>query len=107
MLKHNIPLENVITHKHMQQQFGNEDQQKNPKPCPGRMLAGFRGGVQDFKHEIERCFMYGWFFEELLDEKTRERIPQMQEVFKKKIEERNKKLKDKRGTNIDLEDLEK
>ena len=67
MLKHNIPIDNVLTHKHMQKEFGNEEQQKNPKQCPGRMLAGFRGGVQDFKHEIERCFIYGWFFDELLD----------------------------------------
>ena len=30
-VKHDIPIENVITHKHMQVQFRNEEQQKNPK----------------------------------------------------------------------------
>ncbi len=96
MLKHNIPIENVITHKHMQEQEGKE----NPKQCPGRMLAGFRGGVQDFKHEIERCFIYGWFFEDLLDEETKKKIPEMQSVFKRKFEERNKRIKEQRGKTV-------
>ena len=97
MLKHNIPIENVITHKHLQEQQGKE----NPKQCPGRMLAGFRGGVQDFKHEIERCFMYGWFFEDLLDEETKNKIPAMKEYFTKRFEEANEKKKEKRGKTVE------
>ena len=85
MLKHNIPLDNVITHKEMQKRFGTPEQQANPKQCPARMLAGIKGDVQDFKNEIKRCFVYGWFFEEMLDEKTIQSIPKIQEISKKKF----------------------
>ncbi len=93
MLKHNIPLENVITHKEIQRRFGTTEQQKNPKQCPGRMLAGFRGNVQDFKNEIKRCLIYGWLFEELLDDKTKENIPRIQKIAEKKFKHDKEKLK--------------
>lgn len=78
MLKHNIPIENVITHKEMQKRYGNREQKENPKQCPGRMLAGFRGTVQDFKKEIKRCIAYGWLFEDELDLATKEKLPAIQ-----------------------------
>lgn len=91
MLKHNIPLDNVITHKEMQVRYGTDDKKSNPKKCPNRMLAGFRGNVQDFKNEIRRCFLYGWFFTELLDEKQIISIPKLQEITRKTILSKNKK----------------
>lgn len=101
MLKHNIPIDNVLTHKEMQKRYGTDEQKANPKQCPGRMLAGFRGTVQDFKSEIKRCFMYGWFFNELLDEKTIESIPKIQEMAK----ERFAPKKQKRTRIVGLENL--
>ncbi len=92
MLKHNIPLENVLTHKEMQRRFGEGEKKANPKQCPSRMLAGFRGTVQDFKTEIKRCFIYGWFFEDLLDEKTKNNIPKIQEVAKERFASKNSEL---------------
>lgn len=78
MLKHDISIENVITHKEMQRRYGNPEQKENPKQCPGRMLAGFRGTVQDFKKEIKRCIAYGWLFEDELDLETRKKLPDIQ-----------------------------
>ena len=57
------------------------------------------------KHEIERCFIYGWFFDELLDEKDIKSITAMQEVFKKKFEEINKKQKVKREELVTTDQL--
>lgn len=102
MLIHGIPLENVITHKQMQIRFGDEEKKANPKQCPGRMLAGFRGNVEDFKTEIKRCFIYGWFFEELLDQKTIDQIPDIQ----KKSKERFLVKKEKGKKVIGLENLD-
>ena len=102
MLIHNIPLENVLTHKQMQIRFGDEEKKANPKQCPGRMLAGFRGNVEDFKTEIKRCFIYGWFFEGLLDQKTIEQIPEIQ----KKAKERFLVKKEKGKKVIGLENLD-
>ena len=93
MLKHNIPIENVITHKEMQKRYGKEEQKQNPKLCPGRLLAGFRGNVQDFKNEIKRCLIYGWLFEELLDEETIESIPKIMEIAKQKFTPKKEKVK--------------
>ncbi len=108
MLKHNIPLDNVLTHKEMQRRFGDDEEQRaNPKQCPGRMLAGFRGTVQDFKGEIKRCFMYGWFFNELLDEKTIEEIPQIQEIAKKRFApKKEQKTRIVGLENLKISDLE-
>lgn len=91
MLKHNIPIENVITHKEMQRRYGDEEQQENPKQCPGRLLAGFRGTMQDFNHEIKRCLMHGWLFEELLDEKTIAEIPKIKEIAKQRFTPKKEK----------------
>lgn len=102
MLKHNIPIDNVITHKEMQKRYGTDEQKANPKQCPGRLLAGFRGTVQDFKGEIKRCFMYGWFFNELLDEKQIEEIPKIQEIAK----ERFLPKKEKRTRIVGLENVD-
>lgn len=102
MLKHNIPLDNVITHKEMQKRFGNPNQQQCPKQCPARVLAGFRGNLQDFKNEIKRCFEYGWFFNELLDEKTIQNIPNIQ----KEAQKRRHKEQSKQTTTLNnLTDL--
>lgn len=79
---------------------GSEAVKSSPKPCPQRLNAGFRGTMSDFKHEIERCFLYGWFFEELLDDKQKAEIPGLMEVTKKKIEERNRKAREARWFNI-------
>lgn len=101
MLKHNIPIDNVITHKEMQKRYATDERKENPKQCPGRMLAGFRGTVQDFKNEIRRCFLYGWFFTELLDEKQIASIPKLQEITKEVILSKDKE----RENGIELENL--
>ena len=93
MIKHNIPIENVITHKEMQRRYGNEEQQKNPKQCPGRLLSGFRGTMQDFNEEIKRCLVYGWLFEELLDEDTISKIPEIMETAQQRFNTKEKKKK--------------
>lgn len=93
MLKHNIPIQNVITHKEMQKRYGNEKQQESPKQCPGRLLSGFRGTMQDFNNEIKRCLMYGWLFEELLDEKQIAEIPKIKEISKRRFAPKKEKRK--------------
>ena len=67
MVKWNIPLNHVKTHKGMVWTFAPE--RENKKNCPSRMLAGQRGGEEQFRREIEKCFKHRWFFYELLDEK--------------------------------------
>lgn len=107
MLKHNIPLCNVITHKQMQYLYGTDEQKKNPKQCPGRLLAGFRGTMTDFKSEIERCFMYGWFFEELLDEHQIAQIPDLMQIARQKHQQRINEKKAKRLISLnDYKSLE-
>lgn len=100
MLKYNIPIQNIYTHKQMQMEFGGEKVKKEPKACPGRLNAGFRGTVSDFKNEITRCFLYGWFFTELLDEDKKSEIPKLMKITKSKIEEENKKAREKRRYNF-------
>lgn len=82
--------------------FGDEKKKANPKQCPGRLLGGFRGNLEDFKTEIKRCFIYGWFFEELLDQKTIDQIPDIQ----KKSKERFLVKKEKGKKVIGLENLD-
>lgn len=107
MLKHNIPLENVITHKEMQIQYGNDKKRENPKKCPGRLLAGYRGTVQSFKQEIEKCFINGWFIKEMLDEKMIEQIPEVQKVAKMRQQREQAIKKAKRGRTVTMEELKK
>lgn len=103
MLKHNIPIGNVITHKEMQRRYGEKEKQENPKQCPGRLLAGFRGTMQDFNNEIKRCLMHGWLFEELLDEKTISEIPKIKEIATQRFTTKKEKTKKIHG----LHDLER
>ena len=91
MLKHKIPIENVITHKEMQRRYGDEETKEDPKQCPGRLLAGFRGTMQDFNNEIKRCLIHGWLFEELLDEKTIAEIPKLKEIAKQRFAPKKEK----------------
>ena len=42
--------------------------EENKKNCPSRMLAGQRGGEEQFRREIEKCFKHRWFFYEILSE---------------------------------------
>lgn len=67
MVKWKIPLDHVKTHKGMVWTFAPE--RENKKNCPSRMLAGQRGGEEQFRREITKCFKHKWFFYELLDEK--------------------------------------
>lgn len=64
MVKWNIPLDNVKTHKGIIWTF--DPERENKKGCPSRMLAGQRGGEEKFKREIIKCFKHKWFFYELL-----------------------------------------
>lgn len=66
MVKWNIPLDHVKTHKGMVWTF--DPDRDNKKACPSRMLAGQRGGEEQFRREISKCFKHKWFFYELLDE---------------------------------------
>lgn len=66
MVKWNIPLDHVKTHKGMVWTFAPE--RENKKNCPSRMLAGQRGGEEQFRREITKCFKHKWFFYELLNE---------------------------------------
>lgn len=107
MLKHSIPIENVWTHKQMQVEYGNEERRKNPKQCPQRLLAGFRGTLKDFKGEVERCFIHGWFFEDALDEEQISQIPGLMEIAKKRQREKIESKKMKRMKRInDIEESE-
>ena len=63
MIKWNIPLDNVKTHKGMIWLF--DPERENKKGCPSRMLAGQRGGEEKFRREIIKCFKHKWFFYEL------------------------------------------
>lgn len=99
MLKHNIPIQNVYTHKQMQMEYGSEKVKNAPKSCPSRLNAGFRGTVQDFKHEIERCFQYGWFFEDILTQEQINQIPELMKITEERIKERNRKAKERRRSN--------
>lgn len=106
MLKHQIPLNHVITHKEMQLRYGSAERKNNPKQCPGRLISGFRGTLNDFKTEIKRCFMYGWFFNELLDEKIILKIPKIMAQSKNKYQEEiniKKQSRMKRIFNNDFE----
>lgn len=107
MLKHNIPLSNVITHKEMQLRYGSEERRNNPKQCPGRLIAGFRGTLNDFRTEIKRCFMHGWFFNELLDEKTINKIPDVMAWAQRKYMEEINMKKQGRMRNINKDDIER
>lgn len=107
MLKHNIPLSNVITHKEMQLRYGSEERRNNPKQCPGRLIAGFRGTLNDFRTEIKRCFMHGWFFNELLDKKTINKIPDVMAWAQRKYREEINMKKQGRMRNINKDDIER
>lgn len=72
MVKWNIPLSNVKTHKGMIWTFTPEKEYK--KGCPSRMLAGQRGGEEKFKREIIKCFKHKWFFYELFTSEQIEAI---------------------------------
>lgn len=67
MIKWNISLDHVKTHKGMVWTYAPE--RENKKNCPSRMLAGQRGGEEQFRREIIKCFKHKWFFNEILDEK--------------------------------------
>lgn len=88
MLKYGISIKNVYTHRQMQAEYGNETKRQNPTQCPQRLIKGVRGTVQDFKHEVERCFLYGWFFEDILDEEQIKQIPDLMEIAKKRQREK-------------------
>ena len=104
MLKHNIPLNHVLTHKQMQLQYGSEVKKANPTPCPSRLISGFRGTFVDFKTEIKRCFMYGWFFKELLTEEQIKELPIIQELaLKKYTEEINRQKETRHSSSNDLD----
>ena len=64
MIKWDIPLENVLTHRAIQH-ASNYEQKKD---CPSRMLAGQYGGTTQFYAEVLRCIQYGWIFEDHLSE---------------------------------------
>lgn len=100
MLKYNIPIQNVYTHKQMQMEFGTEKVKSAPKPCPQRLNAGFRGTVQDFKHEVERCFIYGWFFTDILSQEQINKIPDLMEIAKNNQIKKTNKLKEARKGQI-------
>lgn len=100
MLKYNIPIQNVYTHKQMQMEYGSEKVKSAPKQCPGRLISGFRGTVQDFKHEVERCFEYGWFFKELLTPEQIKEIPELMRIAKKAEIRRQNKLKEERRNQV-------
>ena len=103
MLKYNITIQNVYTHKQMQMEYGSERVKSTPKQCPGRLISGFRGTVQDFKHEVERCFEYGWFFKELLTPEQIKEIPVLMKVAKDAQIKKVNELKElRKGNNISL-----
>ncbi len=52
--------------------------------------------MEIFKHEIERCFVYGWFFEEMLDEKQKREIPMLMKIAKEREKEKINKKKEQR-----------
>ena len=100
MLKYNIPIQNVYTHKQIQMEYGSEKVKSTPKQCPGRLISGFRGTVQDFKHEVERCFEYGWFFKELLTPEQIKEIPELMRIAKEAEIRRQNKLKEERRNQV-------
>lgn len=106
MLKHNIPLENVYTHRQMQAEYGNEQRKTSPTLCPQRLVRGVRGTVQDFKHEVERCFLFGWFFKDILTEEQISQIPYLMEAAKKRQREKIESKKRSPGNNIPANTLE-
>ena len=103
MKKWNIPIENVKTHKGMQWLYTPEREDK--KDCPSRMIHGWYGGWKRFVFEIERCFKYNWFFEDLLNEEKNKKENQ----FKKSLSvEKVKNYNVETYTQKDrLEDIER
>lgn len=108
MLKHNIPIDNVYTHRQMQAEYGNEQRKSSPTLCPQRLVTGVRGTVQDFKHEVERCFMFGWLFRDMLSEEEINKISGLMQIAQKRQRERieNKKRKQNNisSPNKDIEE---
>ena len=84
-----------------------EERRNNPKQCPGRLIAGFRGTLNDFRTEIKRCFMHGWFFNELLDKKTINKIPDVMAWAQRKYREEINMKKQGRMRNINKDDIER
>lgn len=80
MIKWNIPLDNVKTHKGMIWLF--DPERENKKGCPSRMLAGQRGGEEKFRREIIKCFKHKWFFYELF---TNEQIEAINKVIDEEL----------------------
>lgn len=80
MIKWNIPLTNVKTHKGMIWTFKPEKEYK--KGCPSRMLAGQRGGEEKFRREIIKCFKHKWFFYELF---TSEQIESINNILNNEL----------------------
>jgi len=78
MLKWNIPLEKVTTHKEMKRIFSSETPLNELKKCPERLITGQYGGMNMFYREVLRCFQYGWLF---FDELSEEQILNYGELF--------------------------
>ena len=66
MVKWNIPIENVISHKTGRILGGSL-----PKECPNRLIAGQYGGFKLFYQEIKKCLQNQDFFYEILDSKEK------------------------------------
>lgn len=62
MVKYNIPIDRVISHKTAQAMCGIEQ----PKQCPNRLIAGQYGGFSLFYKEIKKCLEFGDLFYEVL-----------------------------------------
>lgn len=67
MVKFKIPLNRVVTHKRMQELFGDDEQKNNPKECPNALIRGINGNLKDFFNEIVICLNNLWLYEEKLD----------------------------------------
>lgn len=79
MLKHNIPINNVISHKSCRIISGNPK-----KECPGRLIAGQYGGFKAFYNEIKKCIHErDLFFEILYDNIV---LTDESQILKKEIE---------------------
>ena len=61
MVKWNISIDNVISHKTARIMCGEE-----PKQCPNRLIVGQYGGFPLFYREIKKCIQFRDFFYEIL-----------------------------------------
>ncbi len=64
MVKWKIPLNRVVTHKRIQELFGDDNQKNNPKQCPNALLNGYNGNLKDFFTDIKKCLLNCDFFTE-------------------------------------------